>query len=86
MSDDEKKAAMGVAENGAPLDDESLEQVSGGFIHRNGSMYEVLDEDGDVVGTFSHYMEADRYASDMGMSTETIDDEELSELRRSGRL
>ena len=75
------------------VDDKQLEDVAGGDIHYAGgcfdntSKYEVIhDETGEVLATFGGltpdaYAKAKAKAIELGMSTDTISDNNLAALR-----
>ncbi len=75
------------------LDSESLEKVSGGFVHRNRNnavyQWEVIDDNnGSVLGTYKSKDQAKSRANELsgskykGQSSDTISDKKLERLRK----
>ncbi len=66
------------------LDDEQLDQVSGGYLYwQNCSghwQWKVLNENGEECGSFDTRDEAYDYASNNGYSTEEINSDQLQKI------
>ena len=81
--------------NSKKLDSESLEKVSGGFVHKNNNNathnWEVIDDyDGRVLGSYQSKSEAKSRAPQLsgsrysGQTLETISSQKLKKLRERG--
>ena len=78
------------AEEGIELPDEMLDDVAGGYVHKNGLTYEVInDETGNVMETFwgrhptETWIKAATRARALGQKTDMITDQELYDLRKN---
>ena len=64
------------------LQDEALKNVSGGFIFEDSrGVFQIIDEDGNVLELFHSEEEALKYCEENGISNKRINWEEVSKLR-----
>ena len=73
------------------LSDESLDSLAGGYVLNNGTDYEVIDENGDVVETIpgttmASYETARQRARELGLHDFEITWGELDNLRKRGGI
>ena len=78
-------------EDGFELDKESLDSISGGYVLNNGTDYEVIDGNGDVVETIqgttmASYESARQRARELGLHDFEITWAELNNLRKRGGI
>ena len=72
------------------LDDQSLDNVSGGYLFNSSNIigadkdrpWEIIDDKGDVKGRFSDYGEACRNAKAMGLTDDAIGWDEVQRRRQ----
>ena len=63
------------------LNKEELEGVSGGYIHKSGSFWELITDDGHRIWTSGSYETILEKAAEGGYNTVEIDDDFLNALR-----